>query len=378
MPRIFMSYRRADSMAVSGRIYDHLVEVFGEDSVFKDVENIEAGDDFRVVLTNAVSSCDVLLVIIGPNWLNVADSTGRRRLEDPHDFVRLEVETGLKRSDVLVVPLLIENASMPRPSDLPASMQDLCFRNAMPVRNDPDFHRDIQILLDHLHRYFKRLGRERRRLTPMILGVVAALIVIAAGAFFLLNGQPGFLATATATPTEVAIVPTDTQTPTEIPPTPTPEPSATPTEEATPEVQAPVEPTVLYPEGKALQLLYNASSFYAYNPDGQRLPVEDLSFVALDATGERTNYRFSGLDWTAFYRFIDRGACSRLEIVMAQPFLRPSECRNYNASVNPRTTDSEVFWITRDNVTQFAVLWNREEIARCETAAESCTVYLPA
>ena len=88
---IFISYRRADSEGLAGRIYDRLVEHFGEDRVFLDVTNISVGEDFVDALGQAISSCEVVLVIIGPQWANITDEMGRKRLEDPHDFVRLEV-----------------------------------------------------------------------------------------------------------------------------------------------------------------------------------------------------------------------------------------------------------------------------------------------
>lgn len=368
MPHIFISYRRVDSMAASGRIYDHLTEVFGEANIFKDVENIEAGDDFRVVLTNAVNSCDVLLVIIGPEWLNASDTMGRRRLDDPHDYVRLEIETGLKRSDALVIPLLIENASMPRPSDLPPSMQDLCFRNAMPIRNDPDFHRDIHLLIDHIQRHFKKVAKEHRRVSPLLIAAVLMLILIGAGAFFVLNQQNATIVAATTeAPTEVVLVEETEVIETE---TPTIEPTAT-------SIPATPEPTVLYPDGKLIQLLYNANSFYAYNPEAANVPADSLSFVALDTNGDETNYRFEGREWLVGFRFIEANACARIEIVMAQPLLRPGECQKYNSTLTPTASDNQIFWIPRPDITHFAVFWNRNEIARCETSAEQCDIFLP-
>jgi TIR domain-containing protein len=104
MPGIFISYRRADSAPITGRIHEHLAHYFGDSVVFKDVEDIPAGADFRATLEEAVNRCDVMLVIIGPTWLTMTDSQGNRRLDDPADFVRIEVESGLKRKDALVIP----------------------------------------------------------------------------------------------------------------------------------------------------------------------------------------------------------------------------------------------------------------------------------
>ncbi|RMG81744.1 MAG: TIR domain-containing protein, partial [Chloroflexi bacterium] len=112
MPRIFISYRRADSVTITGRIYDRLVAEYSDRNVFKDVDDIPLGADFRRVLDEEVGSCDVLLVIIGQQWLTLEEN-GQRRLDNPDDFVRIEVEAGLNRNDVLVIPVLVKGAGMP-------------------------------------------------------------------------------------------------------------------------------------------------------------------------------------------------------------------------------------------------------------------------
>lgn len=111
MSRIFMSYRRGDSADVSGRIYDRLAEHFGAEAVFKDVDDIPFGVDFKTYLNDMVSECAVELVVIGPRWLDISNERGERRLDDPTDFVRIEVEAALKR-DIPVVPLLVSGAFM--------------------------------------------------------------------------------------------------------------------------------------------------------------------------------------------------------------------------------------------------------------------------
>ena len=105
MPGIFISYRREDSCAYAGRLYDHLIEQFGKDRVFMDVDSIEPGVDFVEVLQNTVSSCDVLIAVIGQHWLTAADTEGRR-LDHPEDFVRVEISTALSRN-VRVIPALV-------------------------------------------------------------------------------------------------------------------------------------------------------------------------------------------------------------------------------------------------------------------------------
>ncbi len=141
MNKIFLSYRRVDQ-AFAGRIYDRLKERFGEDRIFKDVDNIPLGRDFRKVLANEVQACQVVVVAIGPDWLNLKDADGNRRLDTPRDFVRTEIELALER-DIPVIPLLLENTAMPAESELPDSIKNLAYRQAARVRPDPDFDHDI-------------------------------------------------------------------------------------------------------------------------------------------------------------------------------------------------------------------------------------------
>lgn len=148
MSRIFISYRREDSAWPAGRIYEHLANRFGREAIFKDVDAIRAGDNFKECIDEAVGKCDVLLAIIGQRWLHVTDGQGRRRLDNPADWVRLEIETALNRSDVRVIPVLLENVAMPAAQDLPASLQPLCYRHAASIRQDPDFSRDMKYVLD--------------------------------------------------------------------------------------------------------------------------------------------------------------------------------------------------------------------------------------
>src|SRR6266540_3071475 len=117
MPSIFISYRRSDSKVYAARIYDELVDVFGRRNIFKDVDNIPPGSDFRGVLKEAVSQCEALLVVIGTTWLNTPDKNGTRRLDDPDDFVRIEVESGLQRPQARVIPILVDGAQMPTSTD---------------------------------------------------------------------------------------------------------------------------------------------------------------------------------------------------------------------------------------------------------------------
>jgi hypothetical protein len=149
MPTIFVSYRRDDSRDITGRVYDRLVASFPADWVFRDIDSIPAGGDFRRVIEWEVGRCDIMLVIIGPNWSQAADVRGNRRLDDPNDFVRLEIQAALRRG-ILVIPLLVGNAAMPAAEELPEGLHELAYRNGRAVRPDPDFHCDMDRLLQEL------------------------------------------------------------------------------------------------------------------------------------------------------------------------------------------------------------------------------------
>lgn len=146
---IFLSYRREDSADVTGRIYDRLVQHYGVDNIFKDVDSIPLGVDFRDHLEKVVSECDVLVAIIGKKWLDMKNSSGNRRINDPRDFVRIEIESALKRR-IPVIPVLVQNAIMPLETDLPSGLKELSYRNGIQVRPDPDFHNDMDRLIKGL------------------------------------------------------------------------------------------------------------------------------------------------------------------------------------------------------------------------------------
>jgi TIR domain len=146
--RIFISYRREETAYPAGWLYDRLVARFTDDQVFKDVDSIELGDDFVEVISTAVGSCDVLLALIGDRWLTITDEDGQRRLDDPNDFVRVEIEAALARN-VRVIPILVEGARMPRATELPPSLARLVRRQALelsPARFDSDTGRLLRVL----------------------------------------------------------------------------------------------------------------------------------------------------------------------------------------------------------------------------------------
>jgi hypothetical protein len=130
-PSVFVSYRRSDAPGYAGRLYDHLKEMFGKEHVFMDIDTLEIGVDFSARIGQALDECHALLAVIGPSWVDVKDRHDHRRLDDPHDFVRKEILAGLIREDVLVIPVLVQDADMPDSEDLPAPLEPLAFRNAL-------------------------------------------------------------------------------------------------------------------------------------------------------------------------------------------------------------------------------------------------------
>ncbi len=159
MPALFISYRRSDSQDVTGRIYDRLLAKFTQKQVFKDVDSIPIGVSFPAHIKQMLGKTGVVLVIIGPNWLHAKDEHGNRRLDDPKDYVRLEIEIAL-RGSIPVVPVLVSNARMPLESELPQSIQPLALRNGTAIRPDPDFNNDMVRLLAELDRLDKLLNAE--------------------------------------------------------------------------------------------------------------------------------------------------------------------------------------------------------------------------
>src|ERR1043166_1101514 len=132
--RIFINYRRDDSSGTAGRLNDRLVQEFGRKNLFMDVDNIPAGVDFVTYLNARVAACDVFLAVIGPNWLDAKDASGRRRLDDTDDYVGVEIAAALQR-DIRVIPVLIDGASVPKSDELPQALKPVTRRHAVEVRN---------------------------------------------------------------------------------------------------------------------------------------------------------------------------------------------------------------------------------------------------
>lgn len=174
MPRVFISYRRDDSAGYVGRLYDKIAERFGEESVFMDIDAIQPGEDFVEVIEKAVRSCDVLLAVLGKQWVTITDAHGQRRIDNPDDFVRLEIAAALRRKRVRVIPVLVRGAAMPSAAQLPVNLQPLSTRNAH-VISDKNFHRDVDDLIKVLEQI------KTRRLPLRWLAVLLMLIGLVLG-----------------------------------------------------------------------------------------------------------------------------------------------------------------------------------------------------
>lgn len=147
---IFLSYRREESAPQAGRLYDNLSARFGESHVFMDVDSIGLGLDFAEVIDDAISSCEVLLALIGPDWLRAGCDEGARRIDDPADYVRLEIQAALERK-VRVVPILLNGAWLPAAEELPPALTALTRRQALEL-DDATFRAHVGRLLEQLER----------------------------------------------------------------------------------------------------------------------------------------------------------------------------------------------------------------------------------
>lgn len=135
MAKIFISYRRSDSHWAAHEIFERLKKIArkSRDKIFIDLESIKPGEDFVKSIERNVKTCDVLVAIIGPNWINTSHDGGGRRLDDPKDIVRAEIASALK-NDITVVPVLLDGARMPSEAELPKDLRALATRNAVEVR----------------------------------------------------------------------------------------------------------------------------------------------------------------------------------------------------------------------------------------------------
>lgn len=185
LSKIFISYRRSESAAHAGRLSDQLTARFGSQIIFIDIESIEPGRDFVEAIESGVSSCQILLAVIGQQWLTCSDESGRR-LDDPNDFVRLEIATALKRN-IRVIPVLVQGAAMPRKQDLPDALAPLARRHAWEVR-DIHWKEDAKKLIEKIAADITP-KTEIRRGPNVIRNLSVILVVIAVIGLFALMSK---------------------------------------------------------------------------------------------------------------------------------------------------------------------------------------------
>jgi hypothetical protein len=169
MNEIFLSYRRADEKGTTGRLFDHLVQAFGKQAIFYDVDKIPHGTDFRRFIDSTMRVCRVALVVIGPAWLDIADQNGRR-LDQPDDPVRIEVEAALRYGKRLI-PILIDDARMPEASALPETIAPVASQNAAPLHNNQYFEQDINTLINDIASLGVRRQVQGTILNPPVAGL---------------------------------------------------------------------------------------------------------------------------------------------------------------------------------------------------------------
>ena len=208
MPKqsIFISYRRQDTAAYAGRIYDRLAAKYGEHNVFMDIDRIEPGQDFVDAINHSVAEAGVLLVLIGREWIKMTDKSGLPRLDNPEDFVRLEILAGLEQKTV-IIPVLLADAEMPSAKLLPAPLQPFARRNAIEI-SDSRFHSDVDRLIEAIEKIFNPQGaavppirpEHRNQSSPpfinmssrpnlgFIAAAVAAVALIVAGIWWFTTG----------------------------------------------------------------------------------------------------------------------------------------------------------------------------------------------
>jgi hypothetical protein len=162
MSQIFISYRREESRWSARILYDRLSASFGPKLLFMDIDAIALGEDFVKAIETTVEKCDVLIAVIGNNWLTCKDEQGNRRLDNPDDFVRMEIATALKR-DIRVIPVLVDGALMPKSSELPNDLKPLVRRNALQV-SDERFDDDCRRLTVAIRQVLEKTAAERTAL----------------------------------------------------------------------------------------------------------------------------------------------------------------------------------------------------------------------
>ncbi len=196
---VFLSYRRSDTRADAGRVYDRLVAAFGDTRVFMDVDDIQPGENFVRVLEKTLDRCNVLLVLIGPRWLDDPDGPGLRRIDDAEDFVRMELERALERG-IRIIPVLVGGAGMPAASELPDSIAMLAQQQAHVIQ-DGRFHPDVDRLVMSVERSgrapFALMRAFRRHRALALLALIAGVALLGIAVLWPLKQQRALDASVT-------------------------------------------------------------------------------------------------------------------------------------------------------------------------------------
>jgi hypothetical protein len=275
VPKIVVSYRRSDSAGITGRIFDRLIDHYGDDSVFMDIDNIPFGADFRTYIQSELARCDIVIAVIGLHWLGTT-ADGRVRIFENTDPIRIEVENARKLG-IPIIPVLVDGATMPSDKELPGSLGDFAFINAAPIDSGRDFRPHIDRLIRSLDKILKGAGDgaissnqiapatadspmplQRITIPAATWLAVAGVLVIAAGgsAAFMMRG-----AVSTPTPTLVSNVKSFEQASVKA--------STLPTSERTPIANMPIQTAAAVPPDKQMN---TASITSSPRPQSFQLP----------------------------------------------------------------------------------------------------------
>ena len=273
MARVFISYRRADTADMSRRIYDQLAKHVGETNVFRDVDTLDGTEHYVIV-------SDVMLVLIGDKWLNLKDEkTGGRRLDSPKDFVRTEIDMGL-RYVKRVIPVLVNGAGMPSPTELPLRLADLAYRDAITI-SDATFEKDIAellyIVVPPAHRIFLWAtgGLVKLKYTWQFVVAVIAAIISGVILTYLIQDAHFVIAPPTNAPaTNAASMATKT-------PTSTPRPDGTVVAlQATLDYWGTLAPTIdVFPNVENIAGNANVYPFYDDTVNSQDTTIVELQII---------------------------------------------------------------------------------------------------
>jgi hypothetical protein len=161
VPIIFLCYRREDTQDAAGRLYDRLVEAYGSERVFMDIDKVPLGSDFVDIVTKQIGTCSAVIVMIGKQWRTIKDKKRRRRLDNDDDLVRAEIRAALQQK-IPVIPVTVQNAPMPQAEDLPDDIRLLARRNGIEL-SATRWKTDVDRLIKDLDRVMKPSGEAESR-----------------------------------------------------------------------------------------------------------------------------------------------------------------------------------------------------------------------